>query len=246
MLLTFDLGNSRLKFALWQNESVVYTRALDWQHASELRAVLAERLDSERIDAVTMLGVTSVERLQDVAACVLELGLPVARQLQVTATCCGVTHAYDDPASHGADRWAAVIAAHHLYDGTVCIIDAGSAITVDVVTAGGQHLGGCIAPGSGIDQGQLFSRFGARSTPHTGALLADNTPQAVAAGCAAFAEGGVTYIVSRIRDEVGQDMRLVLTGGDADQVLGELGSTAQAIVEPHLVMHGLRIFSETN
>ena len=58
-----------------------------------------------------------------------------------------MTHGYLDPAEHGADRWAAIVAANYLYpDVPLCVIGAGTAITVDFLKQDGQHLGGYILP----------------------------------------------------------------------------------------------------
>ena len=67
--------------------------------------------------------------------------------IRVTKRACGVTNAYDVAADLGVDRWAALVGAHQGSSGPVCIVDCGTAITIDALSPAGEHLGGLIMPG---------------------------------------------------------------------------------------------------
>lgn len=74
------------------------------------------------------------------------LGLS-AQFAKTEAICAGVRCCYQDPSKMGVDRWLAILAAYHDYSGSCCIVDCGSAITIDLLREDGQHLGGYIVPG---------------------------------------------------------------------------------------------------
>ena len=67
--------------------------------------------------------------------------------LSVSRQAGGVMNAYDDIDQLGVDRWLTIIAAWNRYRSAVCIVDCGTALTLDVVSASGQHAGGFIVPG---------------------------------------------------------------------------------------------------
>src|SRR3546814_17254315 len=79
----------------------------------------------------------------------------------------GLRNAYREPERLGVDRWLAMIAAWHTHRGAACIANAGTALTVDVIDAQGQHLGGIIAAGRAEQQSAILGppRFDVRTTP---------------------------------------------------------------------------------
>ena len=64
---------------------------------------------------------------------------------------CGLRNGYRDPAQLGVDRWLAMCAAWQQFPGSLCVVDAGTAVTIDVVAADGAHSGGLILPGVCLD-----------------------------------------------------------------------------------------------
>lgn len=152
MIVTVDIGNSRVKCAQWMTEVIVARNVTAYD--SE-RAV--DAIDSQVFDRL-------FEALQKpvrvLAVCVGRQNLRAALtdwvqrhwQMEVeflkTSNRHGdVVNAYADPEKHGADRWAALVAAHQLEpEIPVCVISAGTAITFDLLEKGGQHLGGYILP----------------------------------------------------------------------------------------------------
>jgi len=67
--------------------------------------------------------------------------------LAVQPVACGVTCGYREPGQLGVDRWMAIIAGYHHSPGGVCVVDCGTATTLDMVDGNGRHLGGFILPG---------------------------------------------------------------------------------------------------
>jgi len=142
--------------------------------------------------------------------------------LRATARACGVTNAYSAPETLGIDRWAAAIAAHHGYPGAVCVVDCGTAITLDMVTADGEHRGGLILPGIGLIQQMLLQNTAQLSlsgkqpavTP-----LADTTEAGIYSGAIYMVVAAIERSVADMRAELAADIDIVLTGGDAGRIL---------------------------
>jgi type III pantothenate kinase len=169
-----------------------------------------------------------------------------------SANAAGVTHAYAQPAFHGVDRWLAVIAAHHMASNAACVIDAGTAVTIDAVDARGLHLGGVIIPGIKMMVDALLTRtsdLGARSrgsgsrAPTRGrtGMFASDTAQGIENGAlfaiAAAADRGVTELMREVR---GDRPNVYLTGGDAERVRAVMTTDAEVI--PDLVLRGLAVW----
>nr|VFK47722.1 MAG: type III pantothenate kinase [Candidatus Kentron sp. TC]VFK61073.1 MAG: type III pantothenate kinase [Candidatus Kentron sp. TC] len=163
----------------------------------------------------------------------------------------GITCAYRDAATFGADRWIALIAAHRKFKGPICVVDCGTAITVDALADDGKHLGGLIIPGIG-----LMRRTLSRSTGRIGAMpeidtmsaaaqntwLGRSTEEGVMAGTMWATVAFIDRVVVDLEAEFRKRMTCVLVGGDAQTIRPLLA--CKAICEPDLVLQGLAIISE--
>jgi hypothetical protein len=131
------------------------------------------------------------------------------------------------------------------------VIDAGTALTMDVVNNGGEHLGGLIVPGLNLMRECFLNRTAkvnlqlsedeqADSQPSI-ELLGKNTAQAVAGGALWTLAAGVERLHSQAYDLVGGPMRCIITGGDAQQLLPLLSGDWQWT--PDLVLRGLQVYA---
>ena len=167
--------------------------------------------------------------------------------IRVAAGAAGVTNAYAIPEQLGVDRWAAMVAAWHEQKSAVLVIDCGSAITVDVVDAGGRHQGGLIAPGISMMRDSL-SRDTANidilfSNQARGVnLLSDGTEAAIRNGTIYMASAMIDRVAADVMERFDEGMRVVLTGGDAPVIQPLLG--CRAIHDPDLVLKGIAILAE--
>jgi type III pantothenate kinase len=166
--------------------------------------------------------------------------------IHVTAHAAGITNAYSEPETLGVDRWAAMVAAYHQYGGPVCIVDCGTAITVDVVDATGQHQGGLIAPGASVlKQSLLEGTAGIRMTPADDGqrltLLASGTQAAVNNGIYYMCSAMIDRVIADIVARSGENTVLVMTGGDAGSLLSL--SAWQPEHDPELVLRGVAILA---
>ena len=160
----------------------------------------------------------------------------------------GIAVLTDNPREVGADRIANAVAAHELFpESAVVVVDFGTAITVDAVSAKGQYLGGAIAPGLDTSATALFSatanirRVELVSPPSTiGKTTVASVQAGIMHGTAAMVDG----LVERVSEELGGDARVVATGGLAPSI-AELCRTIEK-VEPILTLMGLRLIFERN
>ena len=137
----------------------------------------------------------------------------------------------------GVDRWLAMLAANVHNEGALCVIDAGTAVTVDLVSAEGAHEGGYILPGADLMRRALSSetdriQVGALETPRIGP--GNTTKACVTAGSWRAVIGAVQSTMA-----VYPEHRALLTGGAAT-TLKDLGLAATH--SPDLVMEGLRLW----
>lgn len=163
--------------------------------------------------------------------------------LHSQAVAYGVVNGYPNPAQLGADRWAALIAVRARGASTACVVDCGTAITIDLLTPGGHHAGGVIAPGLSMMRSALARGTGgvgeATDPGASPSLLADNTRDAVLAGTFHAVTGLINGVVARIEAERGPAVECVITGGDTARLLPHL--IARYRHEPLLVLHGLAV-----
>ncbi len=197
----------------------------------------------EPIDTVRVASVAGEEREGELTRWCLE-NLGVAPLFARSSSfCAGVSNAYEEPGRLGVDRWLAVIAAFHCHPEGALVVDAGTALTIDLVDARGQHLGGYILPGLNLMQQSLRQdtariRYNEASAP---ALEPGrSTAEAVANGAALAAAASVAAARAQARERLGHSSAALLTGGDAPLLMRLLDEKAEGFeYSPDLVLDGL-------
>ena len=170
----------------------------------------------------------------------------------------GIVNGYPHATSLGSDRWAALVAAGELFPRQpVIVVDAGTAVTVDLLDGTGLFRGGVIFPGVHAMQFALGAHTenitGAENAACGGAAdvagqvnaVATDTHEAVAAGALLAVAGGINFAVARQRAALQTECRVVATGGDAGRVAPLLATevSAKLRIEPQLVLQGLAVIS---
>jgi type III pantothenate kinase len=256
MLLVVDVGNTQTHFGVYRDGED--TVAEHWRFATvrdstrdELGAALANLL------ALRGLGFTHIQR-SIVSTPVPQLSEEWAQMakrylghdmLVVGPTIrTGMPIRYDNPREVGADRLANAIAAYDRFHQTCVVVDFGTAITYDVVSAAGEYLGGIITPGAEISIDALYER--AAKLPKVElaeprALIGKSTVEAIRSGIVFGFAGQVDGIVRRLRDELGQDTIVIATGGLAGVLVPAVRETIDAI-DDLLTLTGLRLIWERN
>ena len=251
MLLALDIGNTNVTLGVFDDERLVATWRLSTDHAKmpdEYSIMLTQLLhlrgmSVNDVDAVALCSVVPPLTPTFVELCRRFFGV---EPLVVGAgTRTGIRILYDNPRDVGADRIVDAAAAMRLYGGPVIVVDMGTATVIDAVTAGGDYLGGAIAPGMTIAHDALFSNTSQLRrvelvSPET--AIGRNTIHAIQAGIVLGYADLVRGMVGRFDRELGGGAKVVATGGMAHIIEKEAGVFDD--VNPDLTLTGLRLIHE--
>jgi pantothenate kinase, type III len=220
-ILLLDVGNSRLKWALHRDGALLPGAAL--LHDGDPAAALAS-VALPPVEAVWVADVTDAAMRARLAAS-LTVRCGVAPQFAHSEASFGdLVNAYAEPRRLGVDRWLALIAARARVAGApLCVVGAGTALTVDLVAADGRHLGGIIAPGFEAMRRALRDsvRFSVdfERLPEARDRPAGDSADAVAEGLLLPSLAVIERLAARLPGAVG-----LLHGGDAPRLLPHLGA----------------------
>ena len=231
--LAIDAGNTRIKWGAHDGARWTQRGSLPTAEADRLREALGACASIDHAVVANVAG----ERVAEAIAQAL-VGVAEPRWVVAQAEQCGVRSGYADPAQLGADRWAALIGARHLCSGACVVVNAGTTMTVDALSAEAIFLGGFIVPGFDLmrasldaNTAQLALREGAFS------YFPDNTGDAIASG-ALNALAGAIERMCRYVTEVGDSApAVVLSGGNAALLVPLLKEPPQVV--DNLVLEGL-------
>ena len=231
MKLLIDAGNSRVKWAVHDGRAWLAQGAVE-------HGAIASLADAWRQWPISAVWGASVAR-EDVARA-LEAAAPCPLQwVRAEAGFGDVRNNYRNPAEQGADRWLAVLAARQLHQGDVIVACAGTALTVEALTAEGDYLGGLIVPGLNLMLGSLarntanLARPAGMVTP-----FPQGTEDALASGAVYALTGAVEAQRRQLQAHTGRDpVRVLLTGGDAARLAPWLAGPVEIV--DNLVLLGL-------
>ena len=238
MNLQIDVGNTQTKWRVVEGGQVL-------QRGSQETATLTDgQLDFSAVPSITDAHLCSVANPIITQSISLHLAQQFNVELQVaqvSANAGGVFCGSEQTQALGVDRWLAVVAAYQQYQGAVLVVDVGSAMTLDLVSPDGQHVGGYILPGlrrmrealwRGTDKvrtAEDVEPIDALNMLVPGAITED----AVNRGCLLAAVAVVEKVASTYPAAV------VITGGDAPTLIDAL--SLKADYSPDLVLAGLSV-----
>ncbi len=154
----------------------------------------------------------------------------------------------DNPHEVGADRLVNSVAAYERVKSTCVVVDFGTAITYDAVSAAGEYLGGIITPGAEISIDALYERAAKLPKVELAAprsLIGKSTVDAIRSGIVYGFAGQVEGIVRRLRVELGAGTIVIATGGLAGALVPFIHETIDE-VDDMLTLTGLRLIYERN
>ena len=152
----------------------------------------------------------------------------------------GLRNAYQEVTTMGVDRWLAMLAAWRKHQRPLCVIDCGTAVTIDVVLGDGRHAGGFILPGLALTTAALARETYGIPDRQEQELRTDygrSTAACISNGFAAALVGLLQNCAGKVREEQHTELLFIATGGAAAQLIPLLPK--QTLHEPHLVLEGL-------
>jgi len=252
VLLAVDVGNTQTHLGAFDGERLVE----HWRFQTRSGATgdeLAERISGlfdlcemsfKDVDALCVSSVVPPlgTQFEQLAARYLDAGcLTIGPGLKT-----GMPIRIDNPLEVGADRLVNSIAAYERFHDACIVVDFGTGINVDVVSAKGEYLGGAIGPGLEISLSALIERA-ARITridlDPPEAAIGRSSRAAIQSGFVYGFAGMIDGIVRRIEEELGE-AQLLATGGFA-KVVVPFTETIE-LVDDMLTLKGLRLIHERN
>ncbi len=219
-LLALDVGNTRLKWALYETPTVgARMLAHGVQFLENIETLAEGDWRGLRVPQHVLGCIVAGDAVKRRVAEQLELWDVSPQWVVSSAAEAGLTNGYDHPARLGSDRWVAMIGARQrLWARGIqkpCImVMVGTAVTVEAIDADGRFLGGIILPGHGIMLRALESGTAGLHVP-TGEVrnFPTNTSDALTSGGTFAIAGAVQRMVDNLRQHTGQDPVCVMTGG---------------------------------
>jgi type III pantothenate kinase len=242
-VLVVDIGNTRVKWARVVNGRLIRQRAAahkGWRTEDFAKRVFGEARGIKRVITASVGGARVDQRL---AAAARRVHGILPEFVASTRRLGGVRTAYAEPWQLGVDRFIAVIGARKFAPRrAVCVVDVGTAMTIDLIDTRGRHLGGAIIPSADLMVESLLcntSGIRKRSTARGAgrSLFARNTRSAIEIGSRYAAAALVDRAVVEARAALGVSPRVLLTGGAAPAI-DRLIRSAHSNV-PDLVLRGL-------
>ncbi len=254
MLLVVDVGNTQTHFGTYspQGELVEHWRfaTVRSSTADEIGAALRNLLELRGVglaDLSSSIVSSTVPQLAPEWAAMASRYLSHEMVVVGPGIRTGMALRYDNPREIGADRLVNAVAAFDKVQGACIVVDFGTAITYDPVSADGEYLGGIISPGVEISMDALTSRAAKLPRIDLGpprTLIGKSTVDAIRSGIVYGFASQVDGIVRRLLEELGEDTRVLATGGLA----GTIVPFCELIDEQDdlLTLEGLRLLHELN
>jgi type III pantothenate kinase len=253
MLLVVDVGNTQTHLGTYEGDVLVE----HWRFAT-VRSSTADELGAALRNLLALRGMS----FADIHASIVSSTVPQLRpEWQTMASRylghemlvvgpglrTGMPIRYDNPREIGPDRLVNAVAGFAKVGGPCTIVDFGTAVTHDIVSASGEYLGGVIFPGVEISLEALSERAAALPKidlvePRT--LIGKSTVDAIRSGVLFGFAAMVDGIIGRLREQLGADLRTIATGGLAPLVVPYCDAIDS--VDDDLTLTGLRLIWERN
>lgn len=257
MILLLDIGNTRVKWGILEQGALNVSE--DTFPSTDIATGSDKYLAGiERPGAVFISSVAGKETGEKIKEWIIKTWNVSPNFAVSRAEYSGIRNAYVKPEQLGVDRWLAMIGAFQDYPGldnapkkescgnknTLCVIDCGSAVTIDVLTGDGDHQGGLILPGLELMRDALTEKIQIsinEESENTISLFARDTRSAISGGTLYALVAAIDRIMADLRTEIKDSLICIITGGDAKDLLPLL--SGEYIFRPNLVLEGLTVIA---
>jgi type III pantothenate kinase len=239
-LLVIDLGNTRLKWG-WQDTTGLLVGDPVVHRDTDLDELLQRTWTFPIAPQRVLMTAVASTTLADQLTRWLQKKWNITPELVGSTAQLGVLkNAYVHPEQLGSDRWVAMLEAWYTVQSTVCVIDCGTAVTIDAVDKSGQHLGGIIMPGFNTMLSALMSTtslvLDKPRIPDTFGL-ATSTQAAIATGTSQSIISLVDKTLGWLEQKTGETAECFITGGDSERLSSLIEHSHT--VDSDLVIKGL-------
>ncbi|MFH1861636.1 MAG: type III pantothenate kinase [bacterium] len=251
LLLAIDVGNTNVTLGIFITDCLQH----HWRLATKVSRTSDEAwialhhlCQSENVDLQQIRGVAISSVVPDLTSIFVDM---VKQRFDLNPyevradTAPSLKIHYHDPLAVGADRICNAVAGFEKHGGPLIIVDFGTATTYDIISRGGEYLGGIITPG--IELAVQILHYNAARLPKVPLLfppqiIAKTTDASIQAGLLYGAVEALAGLVRRIWDELGDQGKVITTGGLSTLITAH--SDVISAVEPFLVLEGLRLLYE--
>lgn len=243
MKLLVDIGNTCIKYCLQVDNELMVSHSILHQQQYQ-KAVQAAWSTIEQPESVWVANVAGKRAQNEIATYCQSQWQLDANFVQVQKKFEGIENHYQDIHQMGVDRWLAVLGTRTIFSkGGVIIIDAGTAVNIELLNNKNQYLGGVILPGMNLMHQALMGNTNITKTElstfisNEVVVIGQSTKQCVDSGIRYGLVGAIERVVQVMQAELETDAQLLITGGGIDWLQDKLEFTARR--EQDLVLLGL-------
>ena len=231
MIVCIDCGNTRIKWGVHDGRQWLAQGAVAHDDVAEL-ALLPKSWQPGAVCLASVAGSAATQSIRDA----LKAWQALIHEVKTSGAAAGVVNTYDNPAQLGVDRWLALIGARGITSSACLVVMAGTATTIDTLSADGKFAGGLILPGLDLMR-QSLARDTAALPLANGEHQAcpRNTHDAIISGCIEAQLGAIERAFRQIANEA--KAICLISGGNAPQLAAHLAIPHQQI--DNLVLEGL-------
>lgn len=253
MILAIDIGNTNIMLGGFEGDelSFVVTISTDTnktadEYASKILGVLAvHHVGDKRVEGAIVSSV--VPPLNAVIRDAVKIVWGIDSLTVGPGIKTGINIHCDTPSSVGADLICACVAAHNLYGSPSLIVDMGTATKMMVVNEKGAFIGVSIMPGVLMGLNSLAentAQLPKVGLEAPGLIVGKNTSDSMRSGIVFGNASMIDGMIDRIKEEVGADLAVYATGGNAHHIIPHCKHTIR--MDEYLVLKGLHLIYKKN